>query len=131
MVMDLKKQDVYPFQSEQINKKPGSLLQITFLPLLALTIPLVKLMPPLCRWCIRSRFLRLYDEAERLDPENADSPGDTNVAENLRELDRIDHAVSQISVPRTYAGDLYMLRRDIDLIRRRLQSVDLPHDAGD
>ena len=29
MVMDLKKQDVYPFQSEQISKKTGSLLQIT------------------------------------------------------------------------------------------------------
>ena len=62
MVVDLKKQNVYPFQSEQISKKTGSLLQIT-----------------LYRWRIRSRFLRLYDEVERLDPENADSPGDTDV----------------------------------------------------
>lgn len=106
-------------------------LKIMLLPLLALAIPLVKLVPPLYRWRIRSRFLRLYDEVEGLDPEHADSLGDTDVAENLRELDRIDHAVSQISVPRTYAGDLYKLRRDIDLVRRRLHSVDLSHDRSD
>jgi TRAP transporter TAXI family solute receptor len=106
-------------------------LKIMLLPLLALVIPLAKLVPPLYRWRIRSRFLRLYDEVEGLDPEHDDNLGDTNVAEKLRELDRIDHAVSQISVPRTYAGDLYKLRRDIDLVRRRLHSVDLSSNDND
>ena len=99
-------------------------LKIMLLPLLALAIPLVKLMPPLYRWRIRSRFLRLYDEVQRLDPDHADNLADLDVARNLQELDRIDHAVTHTSVPRTYTGDLYKLRRDIDLVRRRLHSVE-------
>lgn len=97
-------------------------LKIMLLPLLALAIPLVKLMPPLYRWRIRSRFLRLYDEVQRLDPDHADSQADIDVAQRVRELDRIDQAASKISVPRAYAGDLYKLRRDIDLVRRRLHT---------
>ena len=105
-------------------------LKIMLLPLLALAIPLVKLVPPLYRWRIRSRFLRLYDEVQRLDPDHADRPGDIDVARNLQELDRIDHAVTQISVPRAYTGDLYKLRRDIDLVRRRLLTVESPDKIG-
>jgi uncharacterized protein len=102
-------------------------LKIMLLPLLALAIPLVKLMPPLYRWRIRSRFLRLYDEVQRLDPDLADSQADTDITQSLRELDRIDHAASKISVPRAYAGDLYKLRRDIDLVRRRLHTEEASH----
>jgi TRAP transporter TAXI family solute receptor len=99
-------------------------LKIMLLPLLALAIPLIKLMPPVYRWRIQSRFLRLYDEVQSLDPDHADSLADIDVAQNVQELDRIDHAVSKITVPRTYMGDLYKLRRDIDLVRRRLHSVE-------
>ena len=102
-------------------------LKIMLLPLLALAIPLVKLIPPLYRWRIRSRFLRLYDEVQRLDPDHADSPGDTDIKRNLQELDRIDHTITKITVPRAYMGDLYKLRRAIDLVRRRLRSVGVPH----
>lgn len=45
-------------------------LKILLLPLLALAIPMVKLVPPLYRWRIRSRFLRLYDEIQSLDPQH-------------------------------------------------------------
>ena len=101
-------------------------LKIMLLPLLALAIPLGKLVPPLYRWRIRSRFLRLYDEVQSLDPDEGDSSPD--IAQCLQELDRIDHAVTKISVPRSYAGDLYKLRRDIDLVRRRLQLVEEPRE---
>lgn len=102
-------------------------LKVMLLPLLALAIPLVKLMPPLYRWRIRSRFLRLYDEVQRLDPDHADSRDGIDVAQSVRELDRIDQAASKISVPRSYAGDLYKLRRDIDLVRRRLNTEEASH----
>ena len=110
-------------------------LKIMLLPLIALAIPLVKMMPPLYRWRVKSRFLRLYDEIQELDPDHADSLKDSDIARSLQELDRIDHAVAKISVPRAYAGDLYKLRRDIDIVRRSLQSVevsdDLPHEHHD
>jgi hypothetical protein len=87
-------------------------------------------MPPLYRWRIQSRFLRLYDEIQRLDPDHAEGPGDIDVAQNLQELDKIDHAVAEIAVPRTYMGDLYKLRRDIDLVRRRLRTMELSHNRS-
>ena len=105
-------------------------LKIMLLPLLALAIPMVKLVPPLYRWRIRSRFLRLYDEIQRLDPEHDGSLADTDASQNLQQLDRIDHAVSQITVPRAYMGDIYKLRRDIDLVRRRLQSAEESHRSS-
>ena len=106
-------------------------LKIMLLPLLALAIPLVKLMPPIYRWRIQSRFLRLYDEVQSLDPDHSESLADTDIVQNLQKLDRIDHAVAKISVPRAYMGDLYKLRRDIDLVRRRLQSVEVSHDVAE
>ena len=104
-------------------------LKIMLLPLIALAIPLVKMMPPLYRWRIQSRFLSLYDEIHELDPDHAGSLARNDVARSLKELDRIDHKVAKITVPRTYAGDLYKLRRDIDLVRRSLQSVEASDDV--
>ncbi len=105
-------------------------LKVMLLPLLALAIPLMKLMPPLYRWRIQSRFLRLYDEIQSLDPDYTDNLSGSDISRNLQELDRINHAVTSITVPRTYKSDLYKLRRDIDLVRRRLQSVVASHDNG-
>lgn len=105
-------------------------LKIMLLPLLALAIPLGKLMPPLYRWRIQSRFLRLYDEIQSLDPDYADNLSASDVTRNLQELERVNHAVAGISVPRTYKSDLYKLRRDIDLVRRRLQSVTASQQNG-
>jgi TRAP transporter TAXI family solute receptor len=105
-------------------------LKIMLLPLLALAIPMVKLVPPLYRWRIRSRFLRLYDEIQSLDPQHDGSLADTDANQNLQQLDKIDHAVSQITVPRAYMGDIYKLRRDIDLVRRRLKSTEESHSRG-
>jgi len=105
-------------------------LKIMLLPLLALAIPLGKLMPPLYRWRIRSRFLRFYDEIQRHDPDRAVNQVGADVAKRLQELDRIDHAVTRISVPRAYTGDLYKLRRDIDFVRRRLHVAEKSHDRN-
>lgn len=102
-------------------------LKVMLLPLIALAIPLVKLMPPIYRWRIQSRFLRLYDEVQSLDPDRADGLNGTDIARNLGALDRIDHTVTKIEVPRAYMGELFKLRRDIDLVRRRLHSVAASH----
>ena len=61
-------------------------------------------MPPLCRWRIRSRFLRLYDEAERLDPENTDSPGDTDVADFIPGTCRTILAINSAASLRKYVA---------------------------
>ncbi len=92
------------------------------LPLVGLAIPLVKLMPPLYRWQIRRRLLRMYSDLERLDPVKQEVHSAAELQRRLTELERIDHESTLIAVPKGYTDDVYKLRRDIDLVRRRLEA---------
>jgi TRAP transporter TAXI family solute receptor len=100
-------------------------LKIMLLPLLALAIPLFKLVPPLYHWRIRLRILRMYETIKAIDPDRAENLQEMDIARNMRELERLDQATTTISVPRAYTSDLYKIRRDIDLIRRRLHAAEL------
>jgi TRAP transporter TAXI family solute receptor len=95
-------------------------LKIMLLPLFGLALPLVKLAPPIYEWRIRSRILRLYSEVTRLDPARAGGLVNVDITERLARLDRVDREVAQLTVPLAYTDELYNLRRDIDLVRRKL-----------
>ena len=43
-------------------------------------------------------------------------------AELLPKLDELEHRVEKVSVPLSYAEELYALRGHIDLVRKKLQS---------
>jgi hypothetical protein len=95
-------------------------LWVMLLPLIGLTIPLVKLVPPAYRWQIRRRLLRLYAELERIDPLLNPVQDEEDLAIRLQRLETLDNSSVVESVPKAYKVDIYKLRRDIDLIRRRL-----------
>jgi TRAP transporter TAXI family solute receptor len=95
-------------------------LWVLLLPLIGLAIPLFKLLPPFYRWRIRRRLLRRYAVLESIDPFGkpvADAEDRHRRLRKLKELD--DESASEI-VPLGYVDDVYKLRRDIDLVRRRL-----------
>ena len=96
-------------------------LWIMLLPLIGLAVPLVKLFPPAYRWRIRRRLLRMYGELDAIDPLHAPIAGDDDRTERLEHLDRLENDTRMQGVPREYTDDIYKLRRDIDLIRRRLR----------
>jgi len=100
-------------------------LWVMLLPLLGLAIPLIKILPPAYRWQIRRRLLRLYVELDRVDPLNNALSDDEDVAVRLERLERLDNDSVIQSVPRGYTDDVYKLRRDIDLVRRRLNATPL------
>lgn len=93
---------------------------IMLLPVIGLAIPLVKLLPPAYRWRIRRRLLRLYAELEQIDPLVNPVQDPADLAARLERLDQLDTGSVIGSVPKTYTDDIYKLRRDIDLVRRRL-----------
>ena len=45
------------------------------------------------------------------------------VPELVRELDALEHRVSRVNVPLSYADELYALRSNINLVRSRLASA--------
>ena len=98
-------------------------LWVMLLPLIGLAIPLVKLVPPAYHWQIRRRLLRLYAELALVDPQNNAVLDDEDLVARLKRLEQIDNRSVIQSVPKSYTVDIYKLRRDIDLVRRRLNAT--------
>jgi TRAP transporter TAXI family solute receptor len=99
-------------------------LWVMLFPVIGLAIPLVKVIPPAYRWQIRRRLLRLYSELEQIDPYGNGVRDAEDLAERLQQLEELDNDSIIASVPRGYTDDVYKLRRDIDLVRRRLTETD-------
>jgi uncharacterized protein len=98
-------------------------IKIMLLPLVALLYPLVKLMPPIYRWRMRSRIYRWYSELETVDSEIQKEDLTEDLGEYLLMLDNLENKVSNISVPSAYSEELYSLRLHIDMLRNRLYKV--------
>lgn len=98
-------------------------LWIMLIPVIGLAIPLIKLLPPAYRWRIRKRLLSLYTELEFIDPLVHPIADDADRAARIERLNELDAGSIIGSVPKTYTDDIYKLRRDIDLVRRRLSEA--------
>ena len=87
--------------------------------IIVILIPLSRIVPPLYEFRIRSRVFRWYRQLREI--EDAASLNAVNNAELLPRLDQLEHRVEKVSVPLSYAEELYALRGHIDLVRKRLQ----------
>lgn len=98
---------------------------VMIFPLIGLAIPMFKLVVPAYRWQVRRRFLRLYAELESIDPNvvPVDSPADAEARRDR--IEKLENLSAVATVPREYKDAIYKLRRDIDLVRRRLSGMDL------
>ncbi len=94
-------------------------LKIMLLPFIALLLPLMKIMPPLYRWRIRSRIYRWYDELHRIDTKLADNFNQSL----LDDLQRIESEIRKVHVPLSYAEELYDLRLHVALIRDQAEKA--------
>lgn len=91
-------------------------LKLLALPLLALLIPLSRMLPPAYRWSVRKKIYRWYDEVQSLDRSASDDFSVDNLSQCRRELLRIENDVREIEVPLSYAQELYVLRQHIELL---------------
>ena len=85
--------------------------------ILAVLLPLSRVVPPLYQFRIRSRVFRWYGQLRDIESRLYAQP--QAGAEVARELDALDQRVGRISVPLSYADELYALRNNIDQVRRR------------
>ena len=86
--------------------------------ILALALPLSRVVPPLYTFRIRSRVFRWY--AQLRDIEQRQEAGGAAVADLLREVDALEAKVEQVVVPLSYTDELYALRGNIHLVRKKL-----------
>lgn len=95
-------------------------LWLTILPLLAVVVPLARLLPMAYRWRVRSRIYRHYGELKEVELELEHDPSQEKLNELLRRLDETDRAVNRVPTPLAYADQLFMFRQNIYLVRRRV-----------
>lgn len=89
--------------------------------IIALLLPLSRIVPPLYEFRIRSRVFRWYGQLRAIE-ERLDSQHPESRQELLDELKRLEARVEKITVPLSYADELYALRNHIELVQRRLQA---------
>ena len=95
-------------------------LTLMLLPLIAIIIPLTRIMPPIYKWRVRRRVYRWYKELRKLERGIQEGAHDDHGAEYHSELDRIDSEVIKVKIPWAYAEELYQLRLHIRYVREGL-----------
>jgi hypothetical protein len=85
--------------------------------ILAVLLPLSRIVPPLYQFRIRSRVFRWYGQLRDLENRLGARPEEGK--EIAHELQVLDERVGRISVPLSYADELYALRNNIDAVRRK------------
>jgi len=87
--------------------------------ILVVLIPLVRLIPPVYRFRIRSRVFRWYRRLREIEARSLD--GSTPHEQLASELNTLEARLERIAVPLSYADQLYSLKGHIDLVRSRLK----------
>ena len=92
--------------------------------IIAILIPLSRMLPPLYQFRIRSRIFRWYAQLREVEHAIGTRPAD----ELLAELKGIEARVEDVTVPLSYADELYSLRSHIQMVGNRLRAT--PAEAG-
>jgi len=85
--------------------------------LIAVLVPLSRMLPPLYEFRVRSRIFRWYSQLRAVE----DGVGKRPARELTADLDALEQRVERIAVPLSYVDELYALRAHIHLVRSRLQ----------
>jgi TRAP-type uncharacterized transport system substrate-binding protein len=89
----------------------------------ALILPLSRIIPPLYVWKVRSRVYRWYGQLRAVEQAIEDVPEDQQARvypEQLQRLNDLETRVNQISIPLSFAEELYGLRSHINFVRKRV-----------
>lgn len=96
-------------------------LLVLLVPLVAVAIPVLRVLPALLEWRMRSRVFRWYGELKFLEADVASTSDVGRTEEFLDRLDAIERGVNATPVPTSYADYVYHLRAHIEVVRRNIE----------
>ena len=97
-------------------------LIILLIPILGVLYPMMRSLPRLYDWAMRSKVLRMYGELRFLEDEIADARRTKcDTSEMIARLDRLEEQANRVKLPVGYASMLYSLRDHIDLVREKMR----------
>jgi TRAP transporter TAXI family solute receptor len=93
---------------------------VVILPLLAILIPLTKIIPVFYNWLVRRKLFRCYGELRYLDTQAREPLDDEERKEMLAKLNEIEDEARVLRLPVSFSQYAYELRAHIELVRARL-----------
>ncbi len=87
------------------------------LPIFAIALPMMRVMPSIYAWRIRRRIYRWYGELKFLEQEMRACEDGQNLAGFLERLDSIEDRAFRRSLPLAFQNEMYTLREHIALVR--------------
>ena len=86
--------------------------------IIAVLLPLSRIVPPLYQFRIRSRIFRWYGQLRNIEERLGEKTESSTAL--LSELEELEAHAEKVTVPLSYADELYSLRNHIDLVRQKL-----------
>lgn len=93
---------------------------IMLLPILAVVLPLIQVVPWLYEMRVRARILYWYGRLTRVEKELDIRKGGDALMRFKSDVEQIDDAVSKLPVPLPYIEQVFDLRANIDMVRQRI-----------
>ena len=99
----------------------GALI-LLLIPILGVIYPLIRFLPSLYSWLMRSKIARIYGELRFLEDEimEARRTG-RDISAMVAQFDHLEDQANHLKIPTAYASRLYELRNHIDVVRERLR----------
>jgi TRAP-type uncharacterized transport system substrate-binding protein len=86
--------------------------------IIVVLLPLSRILPPLYTFRVRSRIFKWYAQLRSI--EDRDSPDPQVRTGLIDEINALDGMVEKIKIPLSHADELYALRSNIHLVRKKL-----------
>ena len=96
---------------------------IVLIPLLALLIPLTKIIPVIYIRLVKMKLFRYYGELRFLETQIQANTGKQDFKKYLAELGNIEDKVNGLRLPVSFSQHLYELRGHIELVRTKLERL--------
>ena len=97
---------------------------VLLVPLIALMLPLMRVLPTLYNWRVTSPIYKAYGQLRFLEDEVVRDPSSAKAPDYLARLDGIEARVDQLHVPLSFNHQVYTLRDHIGLVRSRISKLD-------
>ena len=94
---------------------------VTIVPILAIGIPLIRLVPAFLNWRERSELTQLYDEVMALEHKHYGSADEKS--SSLARLIQIDQILPTLNLGANHHVDVYNLKSHLELVRARLAAA--------
>ena len=95
---------------------------ILLIPIFAVLIPAIKLVPVLYTYRLRARIVRGYAQLGAVESELSRGPDPARRGEYRARLDAIEAEIAAARLPKWFGEQAYLLRAAIELVRERLRS---------